>query len=527
MVSSGKITILLADEDALRRDGLSAVLSATDNFEVVAGVPDGEAAMKQLRDVRPDVAIIDLNLPKIHGIELVRRVRSESLPTKLVVMASTSDDEIVREVVRAGADGYLLKNGPARHLIDAILYVRDGGQYFSPQLQRDGRDRHLLEEPRRAVQASAASDEARDQLRSDSQAPEGEYRPRRRHDPAALRQRLRHEVVSPDLNERDYEIMSMMADGIRPILDRLEEIDSRVALMESGDEQLPAAPRAWLSTELARTYGGGRGGRENAVVGKTVADMEARLPQLIEQAVTERFNQMAGRLQKDIEETHVRTLESFVKNIQVKLVQRVTALEGDMTRQAEAMHQLRDYSQRTEENLSRLISGVDKLAKDLPGRLAASSRAGSEAGTADEILPGGAFRIGRPAIKRSLLGRAIKAPATKLAILSAGALLVLGMLGWGVYRSFSEDTSPVKAVDSADPTQKRVVLPGMVDTTSRLKAAVEAMDRKDFSVAEDAFRSVLQSEPQNVDALKGLASVLFRQDKTDEAAAILDKMPKD
>ena len=75
---------------------------------------------------------------------------------------------------------------------------------------------------------------------------------------------------------------------------------------------------------------------------------------------------MAGRLQQEIEETHVRTLEAFVKNIQVKLVQRVSALEQDMSKQADAMNQLREYSQRTEDNLSRLITGVDKLAQDLP-----------------------------------------------------------------------------------------------------------------------------------------------------------------
>src|ERR1019366_2147895 len=80
---------------------------------------------------------------------------------------------------------------------------------------------------------------------------------------------------------------------------------------------------------------------------------------------------MASKLQQEIEETHVRTLETFVKNIQVKLVQRVSALETDMTKQADAMHQLREYSQRTEDNLSRLISGVDKLAQELPKRLQA------------------------------------------------------------------------------------------------------------------------------------------------------------
>src|SRR5580698_4083487 len=147
MASSEKITILLADEDALRRDGLAAVLRGTPNFEVIAQCPDGEAAIAQIRQLRPDVAVVDLNLPKLHGIELVRRVRGEELGTKIVILSGTTDDEIIREVVRAGGDAYLLKNGPARHLVDAISYVRDGGQYFSPQLRRDGRDSHLLQEP--------------------------------------------------------------------------------------------------------------------------------------------------------------------------------------------------------------------------------------------------------------------------------------------------------------------------------------------------------------------------------------------
>ena len=114
------------------------MLEGTAKFEVVAHCPDGEAALDRMRELRPDVAVVDLNLPKLHAIELVRRVRSEELGTKVVILAGTDDDDIIREVVRAGGDAYLLKNGPARHLIDAISYVRDGGQYFSPQLKRDG-----------------------------------------------------------------------------------------------------------------------------------------------------------------------------------------------------------------------------------------------------------------------------------------------------------------------------------------------------------------------------------------------------
>src|SRR5580658_6735228 len=156
MASGDKITILLADEDALRRDGLAAVLHGTPQFEVIAQCQDGEAAMNQIRELRPDVAVVDLNLPKMHGIELVRRVRGEVPGTKIVILSGSTDNDIIREVVRAGGDAYLLKNGPARHLVDAISYVRDGGQYFSSQLRRDGLDRHLLEEkPRAAAERSA------------------------------------------------------------------------------------------------------------------------------------------------------------------------------------------------------------------------------------------------------------------------------------------------------------------------------------------------------------------------------------
>jgi len=103
MAVNHKITILLADEDSLRRDGLAAVLDGTSRFEIVAQCSEGESALAEIRSLRPDVAVIDLNLPKIHGIELIRRIRAEALGTRVVVMSGTTDDDIIREVVRAGA----------------------------------------------------------------------------------------------------------------------------------------------------------------------------------------------------------------------------------------------------------------------------------------------------------------------------------------------------------------------------------------------------------------------------------------
>src|ERR1700691_589804 len=392
MASSDKITILLADEDALRRDGLAAVLHGTPDFEVIAQCPDGETALKQIRQLRPDVAVVDLNLPKLHGIELVRRVRGEGLEAKIVILSGSTDDDIIREVVRAGGDAYLLKNGPARHLIDAISYVRDGGQYFSPQLRRDGLDRHLLQEqprftaehPARArerdpeQEAAGHSDPDDDERRAAPRSaresrPTGTRRSStdRTSDPQRFRERLREDAQSENLEERDYEILGMMAEGIRPILDRLDEIEGRIGDMETGEAPVPGNVRGWLNNQIADTFGDSRSPGRDVALGRSLSDLEARLPQLIEEAVTTRFHNMASKLQQEIEETHVRTLETFVKNIQVKLVQRVSALETDMSKQADAMNQLREYSQRTEDNLSRLISGVDKLAQELPKRLAA------------------------------------------------------------------------------------------------------------------------------------------------------------
>jgi DNA-binding NarL/FixJ family response regulator len=554
MASPDKITILLADEDALRRDGLAAVLRGTPDFEVVAQCPDGETALNQIRKLRPDVAVVDLNLPKLHGIELVRRVRGEVLETRIVILSGSTDDDIIREVVRAGGDAYLLKNGPARHLIDAISYVRDGGQYFSPQLRRDGLDRHLLEEEPRFATARPSRGRERDTERdidpadgdleqhgggdeyekerpaasraaAEGRAAERPRRPstgatRRGSQSQRLRERLREDSRKDNLAERDYEILDMMAEGIRPILDRLDEIENRVGEMETGEAPVPGNVRGWLNNQIADTLQDSRPPGRDLALGRTLNDLEARLPQLIEEAVTSRFHNMANKLQQEIEETHVRTLETFVKNIQVKLVQRVSALETDMSKQAEAMNQLREYSQRTEDNLSRLISGVDKLAQELPKRLVAP-----EAVSLPAVDP-------KPGRRKSSRGFSPK--VFWIAVAAAGVIAVAFFQGPKLFHggksaasaSAANVSAPSgSAADAAAPA-KLTAPPAGADTKTKLQAAEEYTERKDYSMAEDIYKQVLKAEPNNVDAMKALASVLYREDKIEESAAILDKLPK-
>jgi tetratricopeptide (TPR) repeat protein len=458
----------------------------------------------------------------------------------MVIVAGTADDEIVREVVRSGADGYLLKNGPARHLIDAINYVRDGGQYFSPQLGRDGRDRHLLEEPPRMPPEIVRRDaELRDERRTrqsaDYHGPERRLRPRTA-DPERFRERIREETHR-DLRDRDYDIMTKMAraEGIGPLLDRLDELEGRVMEMEAGEEPLPADPREWLSRELADSlgdsrYSDSRGGRSGGSR-MNAREMEARLPQMIEEAVTKRFQSMAGKLQEEIEEQHVRTLETFVKNIQTKLVQRVSVLEENMSHQAEAMQQLREYNQRTEDNLSRLLSGVDKLATELPKRLAAAQAeaAAEPAQSAREEAPKETRK------EKEQEKKAPRGPVKNLAPKIFWAVMGVAIIAGGVYEFHFKPpddddavvtTSPDGAQTSPKGNAKVAPPSSSASTTTKMEAAKQYADRKEYQTAEDIYKQVVQAEPSNEEAIKALASVQYREGKIEESAATLDRLQK-
>ena len=127
-------TIIIADADQMRREGLTTILSQQTEFQIVGTASDGDKALADVKRLRPEVVVLDLNLPKLYGTELVRRIRAEVASTKIIVMAGSKDDAVINDTVRAGGNGYVLRSGPAKHLIAAIHHVREGGHYFSPQL---------------------------------------------------------------------------------------------------------------------------------------------------------------------------------------------------------------------------------------------------------------------------------------------------------------------------------------------------------------------------------------------------------
>ena len=131
------ITVVLADDHGIVREGIAA-LCATNGMQILGECSDGTVAAEMIVNLQPDFAILDLHMPGMTGVEVIRKVRAAGVTTKLMILSISQDEGTVVEALRAGADAYLLKDGPSRHLLDAITFVRDGGVYISPLLRGAG-----------------------------------------------------------------------------------------------------------------------------------------------------------------------------------------------------------------------------------------------------------------------------------------------------------------------------------------------------------------------------------------------------
>ena len=127
--------ILLADEWTLVREGLAALCNAVPGFRVVSQVSTAEAALKEIEQRQPHLALIDLGLTDLAAMDLIRRVHERGLPTRCAVIASRKDRKTVLEVLRAGACGYLLKTSSVLQMAEALNQFNQGGIYVSPQIE--------------------------------------------------------------------------------------------------------------------------------------------------------------------------------------------------------------------------------------------------------------------------------------------------------------------------------------------------------------------------------------------------------
>jgi two-component system response regulator DesR len=131
------IRVLLAEDQAMVRGALSALLSLESDIEVLGSAPDGEAAWRELQRLKPEILVTDIEMPGLTGLELAQRVQRHALPVKVVILTTFARPGFLRRALDAGVCGYLLKDAPAEQLADAIRRVRHGGRAVDPQLAMD------------------------------------------------------------------------------------------------------------------------------------------------------------------------------------------------------------------------------------------------------------------------------------------------------------------------------------------------------------------------------------------------------
>ena len=129
-----KIRILLADDHAIVREGTRRVLEAEDDMEVVAEAGDGEEAVEQATRLKPDVAIIDIAMPRLNGIEATKKIKELVPATAVLILTVFDNDRYVFSLLEAGAAGYLLKNVRGSELVEAIRSVYNGESVLYPTI---------------------------------------------------------------------------------------------------------------------------------------------------------------------------------------------------------------------------------------------------------------------------------------------------------------------------------------------------------------------------------------------------------
>jgi DNA-binding NarL/FixJ family response regulator len=121
-----RIRIVLADDHTIVREGLAHLLSAEKDFEVVGGARDGLEAIAMVQKLKPDVVLMDLQMPHLNGVAAIKKIKAANPEVKIIILTTYDTDEFILEGIRAGAQGYLLKDVPKEELCRSIRVVSQG-----------------------------------------------------------------------------------------------------------------------------------------------------------------------------------------------------------------------------------------------------------------------------------------------------------------------------------------------------------------------------------------------------------------
>lgn len=146
-----KTRILIIDDHQLYREGIKRILDFEKSFEVVGEGEDGTQALALVRTLRPDVVIMDINMPNMNGVEATRQLVRTFPDTKVIILSIHDDENYVSHALKTGATGYLLKEMDVESLIEAVKVVAEGGSYLHPKVTHN-----LVKEFRRLAESEAS-----------------------------------------------------------------------------------------------------------------------------------------------------------------------------------------------------------------------------------------------------------------------------------------------------------------------------------------------------------------------------------
>ena len=134
MASPGRLRVVIADDHTVVRQGIKGVLEGIDGLEVVGEAGDGDEAIRMALELDPDVVVLDVTMPGRTGLEVTRELRENGRDVRVLILSMHDDPEYVLQAVRAGADGYVLKDVAPADLRDAVQAVHEGREYFTARV---------------------------------------------------------------------------------------------------------------------------------------------------------------------------------------------------------------------------------------------------------------------------------------------------------------------------------------------------------------------------------------------------------
>ncbi|NLK86478.1 MAG: response regulator transcription factor [Clostridiaceae bacterium] len=129
-----RISVLIADDHSMLRQGLKQILELESDIEVIAQASNGSEAIQLAKEHRPDVILMDINMPGINGLQAIKQIKDEELTSRIIVLTIHEDREYLFKTLQMGAEGYVLKDAEPKVLIDAIRNVHSGRSYIQPNM---------------------------------------------------------------------------------------------------------------------------------------------------------------------------------------------------------------------------------------------------------------------------------------------------------------------------------------------------------------------------------------------------------